>query len=281
FRIDARYSKPQIVPLTTIENLAHSSDIVLIGNDCRLCRRRRAIVIAIRQADALRDAYVVCENERVVSPTMPILERPTHDIVYAKFGLKPLVEEVLKTLSTDKRLVVKGNPELYSYEWDKDKHARFVLQVLHFRATTLIETLIDSGDSESSSSAQRYTISHLARKKMKESGLCSPRDSGRYHPLLLHLESGIQWIEEKQMAVIVLIEVVNGGSAEVEILSRDGDTPETIRSKIILSSGHVVLIYGPHGWRSRGKAVSFLFLYYDVVDCDAGASLGHEATIRN
>ncbi|GKT61232.1 hypothetical protein ColTof4_01319 [Colletotrichum tofieldiae] len=199
---------------------------------------------------------------------------PTYDIVYSKLGLQRLVGEVEKTLVQEERMVVEGAPELYKYKWDEKYHRWFVREVLQYKDSTTIETLADSDDSEGSNSAQRYDISYHIRKKMKRSGLRSPKGSGQYHPLLLSLESGIQWFEEKQMAVIVLIRVDGGDTAKVEILARNGETTETVMSTLTLSVGCVILIYGPHGWRLQGQAVSFLFLYYDVVNREAGVTPG-------
>ncbi|KAK2036764.1 hypothetical protein LZ31DRAFT_560919 [Colletotrichum somersetense] len=203
---------------------------------------------------------------------MPHEITPTHDVVYSKSGLQHMMDAVKQKLVLEGNMDVEGAPELYKYQWIMEEHGPFVRDVLQFRDIMHVESIVDSEDSEGSDSAQRCTISYYARRKMKRSGLRSPKDSGRYQPLLLLLRSGTQWFGEKQMAVIVLIEVEGGDATKVEILSRDGEASETVKSTITMSVGYVIQIYGPHGWRPQEQAVSFLFLYYDVVKREAGAT---------
>ncbi|OHE93928.1 hypothetical protein CORC01_10827 [Colletotrichum orchidophilum] len=226
---------------------------------------------------------------------------PSHDIPYNKPGLRKLIDGVKGTLVPGKRArveAVKGDTELYSYPWDYNKHTQFVQDVLRFEDPTMIDTLVESDNPNSLGPAQRHTISYYIRKNMERSGLRSPKGSGRYHPCLFWLNSGTQWIQKEQMAVIVLIEMHERVSAkddsakddstkvdsakvdpakvdsakvdppEAKILSPDGEWSVTVP----LTVGCVILLYGPHGWRSETQAMSFLFLYYDIVKDADGAN---------
>ncbi|OHE93910.1 hypothetical protein CORC01_10809 [Colletotrichum orchidophilum] len=143
---------------------------------------------------SLHDACVVGEFERVGLPILPTTTRPTYDIVYSKIELLLPADEGQKNIVKDKTLMIQ----------------------------TTIETLINGDDSESSGSAQRYSISYFVRSGRGQAR-APPRTRGDTI-LCSSFWNGIQWVEGKQMAGVVMIEVHEDDSAGVEILSRDNSS---------------------------------------------------------
>lgn len=135
---------------------------------------------------------------------------------------------------------VPGTPHLYQHDWRTDEHTSFAQGIHQYTAHYEEHT---------------GTVSELLSQHISNIGIQRQKI---FAPLLLLLESGIQWIKPGQLAVLVTLALnTNAQPAKATIHSKtDGRTEE-----VILEVGSVLILYGDQiGWELQEGSVSFLHI---------------------
>ena len=133
---------------------------------------------------------------------------------------------------------VPGNPCLFKHEWKQEEHERFAQSIL---------------DHSASLRGRTSTVGSILSEYTAEAGI---RVEKSFMPLLLLLESGIQWIMPGQLAVIVALKLSTNNYTAKAIIHRHGEM-ETVEVEV----GSVLILYGDHvGWELQEGSVSFLHI---------------------
>ncbi len=133
---------------------------------------------------------------------------------------------------------VPGNPRLFEHTWKNEEHQAFVRGILNDTAT--IENHTD------------MVVEHIKRYAA-EAGIQMGRP---FQPLLLLLESGIQWIKPDQLALLLVLRIGATKIATAAVCDKEGNSID-----INLEVGSVLLLYGDIGWQPlESNGISFLHI---------------------